>query len=352
MNLVNGIFSYIFQGLLAGIALTILTCFLGMKIANRFKLIDVPGVAPHKMHKSPMPYAGGIALALSVIVLSTISGTWLVPEIRMMFIAAAVIFIFGIVDDARRLTPLVKLSGQVLAAVVLVSLGIQIKIFETQTFFIGGNQHIFVWLDRFLTVFWIVGVTNAFNLVDSMDGLAVGLSAWAFTFFTLATVDSGQLQLSIQSAILLGICIGIYYFNAPPARLFIGDSGAQTLGFLLAVTAILYNPVGKFQTSSWLVPILLVGVPIFDTTLVTISRLRRHRPFYSANRDHTYHRLVAMGMDSNRAVLTMHMTGLLLDCIAFIAVSMAPIWANSIFLFCLIAGVTLIYYLDRKQIRP
>jgi UDP-GlcNAc:undecaprenyl-phosphate GlcNAc-1-phosphate transferase len=352
MNLADGIFSTVFQQLLAGIVLTLLTCFLGMKIAARFKLMDFPGAAPHKTHKNAMPYAGGIALVLSLAVLSVVNGTWVTPEIRIMLGVAVIIFIFGIVDDARRLSPLMKLSGQLLAAVVLVALGLQIQIFETRTFFIGGSHLIFVWLDRFLTVFWIVGVTNAFNLVDSMDGLAVGLSAWAFTFFTLATLDSGQFHLTVQSAALVGICIGIYFFNAPPAHLFIGDSGAQTLGFLLATMAILYNPVGKYQTSSWLVPILLVGVPIFDTTLVTISRVRRRLPFYSANRDHTFHRLVAMGMNSNRAVLTMHFTALVLNCIAFIAMSLEPIWANGLFAGCLLIGAVLIFYLDRRFTRP
>jgi UDP-GlcNAc:undecaprenyl-phosphate GlcNAc-1-phosphate transferase len=347
MDITNGIFSTVFQQLLAGVVLTLLTCLVGMKIATRFKLMDFPGVAPHKMHKAPMPYAGGIALALSLSILSLLNLEWMTTEVRIMFSAAAVILFFGIIDDARRLSPLMKLAGQLLAAVILVALGLQIRIFETQTFFIGGSNLIYVWIDRILTVFWIVGVTNAFNLVDSMDGLAVGLGAWAFTFFTLATIDSGQFHLTVKSATMVGICIGIYFFNAPPARLFIGDSGAQTLGFLLATTAILYNPVDKYQTSSWLVPILLVGVPIFDTTLVTISRIRRGLPIYSANRDHTYHRLVALGMDSNRAVLSMHITALVLNCIAFIAMSMEPIWANGIFAVCLLIGGVLIYYLDR-----
>lgn len=352
MDLDNGIFSSVFQQLLAGIVLTLITCLLGMKIATRFKLMDFPGAAPHKMHKAPMPYAGGIALVISLIILSLMNLEWMTSDIQIMFTAAAVIFIFGIVDDARRLSPLMKLAGQITAAVIMIALGLQIRIFETQTFFIGGSDLIFVWIDRFLTVFWIVGVTNAFNLVDSMDGLAVGLGAWAFTFFTLATIDSGQFHLTIKSAAMVGICVGIYYFNAPPARLFIGDSGAQTLGFLLATMAILYNPVGKYQTSSWLVPILLVGVPIFDTTLVTISRIRRRLPFYSANRDHTYHRLVALGMDSNRAVITMHFTALVLNCIAFIAVSLEPVWANGIFAGCLLIGMIMIFYLDRRFSRP
>jgi UDP-GlcNAc:undecaprenyl-phosphate GlcNAc-1-phosphate transferase len=352
MDLDNGIFSSVFQQLLSGIVLTLITCLLGIKIATRFKLMDYPGAAPHKTHKAAMPYAGGIALAISLIILSLMNLEWMTSEIRIMFSGAAVIFIFGIVDDARRLSPLMKLVGQIIAAVILIALGLQIRIFETQTFFIGGSDQIYVWIDRFLTVFWIVGVTNAFNLVDSMDGLAVGLGAWAFTFFTLATIDSGQFHLTVKSAAMVGICVGIYYFNAPPARLFIGDSGAQTLGFLLATMAILYNPVGKYQTSSWLVPILLVGVPIFDTTLVTISRIRRRLPFYSANRDHTYHRLVALGMDSNRAVTSMHFTALVLNCIAFIAVSLEPVWANGIFAGCLIIGMIMIYYLDRRFSRP
>jgi len=192
----------------------------------------------------------------------------------------------------------------------------------------------------------VVGITNAFNLSDSMDGLSVVAVALKQAFFTLATFDSGQVNLSLFSVLLLGICLGISYFNRHPAKLFLGDSGAQMLGFFLAAIGMLYTPIGAHQTSSWFVPILLVGVPIFDTSLVFFSRLRRKQAFYKSGRDHTYHRLVERGMDSGRAVLTMHFAALILECVAFVAVSLEPLQANGSFLICISIAVLLFFVLD------
>lgn len=342
-------FSNLFQAVLVSLLLTLVTSLIGIWIARRFKLLDVPGVAPYKQHKLPMPYAGGIALALSLVILTLLTGLWRDPQIRSMLIVGLVIFGFGLLDDIRRLSAQAKLLGQLLAAVLLVMSGITIQVFELQSFFIGGSGQLFVWLDRFLTIFWVVGVTNAFNLVDSMDGLSVGLSGWAFVFFMLATIASGQHLLSVTSAIMVGICLAIFYFNSSPAKMFLGDSGAQTLGFFLSVMAILYNPLDSYQTSSYLVPILLVGVPIFDTSLVTISRMRRRTPFYKGNRDHTYHRLAAMGMEPSRAVFTMHLGALVLDCLAFIAVALPPLWANGVLVFAVLAGIVLVFFFEKRQ---
>lgn len=342
-------FSGLFQAILVSLLLTLMTGYLGIITARRIKLMDFPGAAPYKQHKSPMPYAGGIALMLSLSILVLITGLWRDTQIRLMLLTSLIIFGFGIWDDYKRLSPLPKFLGQLAAAVLLVMSGVSIQILETQTFFFGGRGELFVWLDRFITIFWIVGVTNAFNLVDSMDGLAVGLSGWAFAFFMLATIDSGQHLLSLISAILIGICLAIFFYNSNPAKMFLGDSGAQTLGFLLAVMAIYYNPVGSFQSSSYMVPILLVGVPIFDTTLVTISRIRRRTPFYKGNRDHTYHRLAALGMDPSRAVFTMHLAALVLDCLAFIAVGLPPLWANSVLALVILLGIGFIIYFEKNQ---
>jgi UDP-GlcNAc:undecaprenyl-phosphate GlcNAc-1-phosphate transferase len=130
-----------------------------------------------------MPYAGGIALMLSLSILVLVTGLWQDPDIRKMLISALIIFAFGIWDDYKRLGALPKFIGQLAAAILMVVSGLSIQILESHTFFFGGSGIVYVILDRFLTIFWIVGITNAFNLVDSMDGLAVGLSGWAFTFF-------------------------------------------------------------------------------------------------------------------------------------------------------------------------
>lgn len=344
--------AYMFANILLGLLLTFASSWFAIRFARRVGLMDVPGRASHKLHQVPIPLAGGIALVLAMAILIFALSLWRGLEVSVMLLGALLVFVLGLVDDARSLKPLFKLAGQVAAAIILILAGVYIQIFETDAFFLSGSGPFFFWLDRILTVIWIVGVTNAFNLVDSMDGLAVGLSGWAFAFFMLATFDSQQLPLSALSALFLGGCLALYYYNRSPARLFLGDSGAQTLGFLLAVIAILYTPLEKVQNSSWFVPVLLLGIPIFDTSLVFISRLRRRKPFYQANRDHTYHRLVAMGLEPGRAVLLMHLAGLVLECLAFVAVSTDPLRANLIFGGCLVAGLLALVFLDQPKRWP
>jgi UDP-GlcNAc:undecaprenyl-phosphate GlcNAc-1-phosphate transferase len=205
------------------------------------------------------------------------------------------------------------------------------------------------WLDIALTLFWLIGVTNAMNMIDSMDGIAIGVSGIAFLFFVLVTSLSGQTNLTEISTILLGVSAGIYFYNVTPARLFLGDSGSQTLGFIVAAIAMEYAPVGLAPTSSWFVPILLVGMPIFDTSLVVYSRIRRGLPVYRANLDHTYHRLVALGLDERRAVLTIHMTAILLSLVAFATFYLSPAVANLIFGMILLTGIVIILLFDYRK---
>jgi UDP-GlcNAc:undecaprenyl-phosphate/decaprenyl-phosphate GlcNAc-1-phosphate transferase len=333
----------------SAICLTLLAGWAGIIIAKRFGLMDIPGAAPHKLHNVPTPYAGGIALILSLLPLIFLFGLWQDSNLKIILILVFAIFLLGLWDDIRSLTALIKLLIQLAIVTLLVVSDIRIKILEYPTFYLGGPAQLYVWLDYFLTFFWIIGITNAFNLVDSMDGLAVGLSGWAFAFFMLATYDSGQLSLTLISAIFLGICIGLHYYNVHPARLFLGDSAALTLGFILAVIAILYTPQKSFQTSSWFVPILLVAVPIFDTSLVVFSRMRRGRPFYKGGLDHTYHRLVALGLEPERAVMAMQVMAVGLECLAVIAIRLTPLYANVIFAGCLLVGLGSLVLLDSKK---
>ena len=341
--------AYMFQAILAALVVSLAACWIAIRIARRLDLIDIPNSSPHKQHEFPTPLAGGIALVISIIVLVAVFGLFADKELLSVLLASAVIFAFGLWDDAYGMSAPIKTIGQTIAVGILIASGLHIRIFEYQGFFIGGAGPFYRTLNYLVTWLWVVGITNAFNLTDSMDGLSVGLSGWALAFFTLATFDSEQLSLSLFSALLLGICLGISYFNRYPAKLFLGDSGAQMLGFFLAAIGMLYTPVGAYQTSSWFVPILLVGVPIFDTSLVFFSRLRRKMAFYQSGRDHTYHRLVKRGMDSGRAVMTMHFAALILECVAFVAVSLAPLLANGIFLVCVLVGVVLFFVLDRER---
>jgi UDP-GlcNAc:undecaprenyl-phosphate GlcNAc-1-phosphate transferase len=317
------------------------------RLAGRIKLIDIPGSASHKKHSRPTPLAGG-----AVILLTLLLAGWLIevgspggiisfPSVKAVILPGLIIFLFGLLDDWRGLPPFWKLFGQTLGAAVMIAMGIKIQLFDKMP-----------WLNIAINLLWVVGVTNAYNFIDSMDGLANGLASLAAAFFILVTIESNQPNLTLFSTLILGACLGSYYFTTVPARFFLGDSGAQLLGFVLAGLAIAYNPLGYQRAQSWFIPILLVGVPIFDLVLVVVSRMRRHSPIYRAGLDHTYHRLVSLGMEPTRAVLTLHFIALMLSCAAFISLSVSALLGNLVFVICLLTGFTFLIYLDHPKRWP
>ncbi len=307
---------------------------------TRLGLVDVPGSAPHKVHARTMPLAGGFVLLLTTFVVGPILGITAPGEIRAFLFPSLVVFTFGVWDDVRGLSAGWKILGQALAGFWLIQNGVYVRLFAAE----------WQWINLAITLVWVVGISNAFNFVDSMDGLTTGLAGLAAAFFMLVTFDAGQVVLSAFATLLLGACIGTYFYNAAPARMFMGDAGAQWLGFCLAAVAISYTPQGFLRSQSWFVPILLVGVPIFDTALIVFSRLRRRAPWYLASFDHTYHRLVKLGVSPGRAVLAMHVTALLLGCLAFVALSLQPVWANGLFALCLTMGGCAAVWLERRWI--
>ncbi|HSV85885.1 MAG TPA: MraY family glycosyltransferase, partial [Levilinea sp.] len=300
-------------------------------------------------HQIPVPLAGGIVIVLALVILIPIFDLWKIPGFAAMILPAAVVFVFGLLDDHNKKFPArYKLLGQVLAAVLFLLLGERVQILKPGLFGWGASASF--WLNAAITILWLVGITNAFNFIDSMDGLATGVGVTALAFFVLATLNSNQFHLAQFAALLFGVLMGMYFFNASPARLFIGDSGAMTIGFLLGAISIFYTPFEVQQASSWFVPILIMGIPLFDIGLVIFSRLRRGKRFYRANRDHTYHRLVSLGLDSNRAVLLIVIAALVLDCIAIVALSQPPLIANLIFGACVVAGAALAIFLDSRRV--
>jgi UDP-GlcNAc:undecaprenyl-phosphate GlcNAc-1-phosphate transferase len=327
----------IFRVIFAATLFALVTGPVSFWLARKTGLMDIPGSAPHKMHDATRPVAGGVALFITVFVIGFFTGAFQFPSVRPILLASIIIFLFGLLDDFRDISPFWKLVGQLAASLCLIGLGIQIHLFQEN------------WLNIGLTLLWLLGVTNAYNFVDSTDGLAVGLAGIAAAFYMLVAVDSHQNDLSLFSAILLGACFGIFYYNSSPAYFFLGDSGSQWLGFVLAGIGIAYNPLGFSRLSSWYIPILLAGVPLFDAALVVISRLRRGKPIYEAALDHTFHRLTMYGMSPNRAVLTMHGVSLLFGCMAFVALYLPPIIANAFFGAASLAGIGTLVFLDDKR---
>lgn len=330
--------------LLAGLVLGLPASLL----ARRIGLMDVPGSAPHKQHAKPTPLAGGILLFAVLAGMAFLFRASLNRDILAALAGAAVIFFFGLWDDLKGLSAVPKLIGQFIASMVLISLGVQVR-FMTILFAANGlSPELAQALNIFITLFWLIGITNALNMIDSMDGIVAGIGAIASAFYMGATALAGQPILSQWSGVLLGLCAGLYIWNGIAARFFLGDSGAQTIGFLLASLGILYNPLDRSPESSWIVPIMLLGVPIFDTTLVVLSRFRRGQRVGSGRRDHTYHRLVVMGFQPKVAVLATHLAALLISCVAFLTFYLPPWLALTFFLVTIVFGLLFLFWLERK----
>jgi UDP-GlcNAc:undecaprenyl-phosphate GlcNAc-1-phosphate transferase len=336
---------YIFYNVLIGLVLSLVMGWVAILFARRAGPMDIPGILPHKKHAAPTPLAGGMALVLTLLVGGLVFNFSMARELWNILLPALIIFAVGLWDDFKRLPPWIKLAGQVVAGILLIVLGTSVHIIPGGLLGLPANfSRILDWL---ITLFWVIGITNAFNLTDSMDGLILGISGLGLSFLILTMLNSPQVTLLQLITLLLGTCIGLYFYNHTPAKLFLGDSGAQTLGFLLATVSILFTPFGHMQASSWFLPILVLGVPIFDVTLVIFSRLRRHIPIYRGGLDHTYHRLVGLGFDSKRAVIAMHLAAIVLGCVAFIALDLNPIVANTLFVLVCLTGFAVIIFLDR-----
>jgi len=338
---------YVFVNILAGLFLSLLAGWAVMRLAPSIGLMDVPGILPHKnLHRSPIPLAGGITLVLTLTISLLFLNLEALTTLFPILLPALLVFFLGLWDDFKRLRPSIKLLGQIIACALLITLGVSVRIIKPET--LGSFAGFSPYINGLITFFWIIGITNAFNFIDSMDGLAVGVSGIAVAFLILVTLGSPQTSLLQLLTLMIGTCVGLFFYNMSPARLFLGDSGAQTLGFLLAAIGILYTPVQYPQASSWFLPILILGVPIFDTTLVVLSRWRRGQPIYRAGHDHTYHRLSALGLDSTRAVAVMHIAAIILGCVAFIALNLEPFFSNLLFGLVLITGLAAFLFLDKK----
>ncbi|MGB2895453.1 MAG: MraY family glycosyltransferase [Anaerolineales bacterium] len=334
---------------LSGLFVVILVACLSALLAGpamiwftrKIKLVDFPGVALHKKHQDELPLAGGLVISISLVVTLVSLQPEFTNEVLGILLGTLAMMIWGIVDDRFNLTASQKIFGQLLVSIITIALGVQVHITRVE------------WLDLTITLLWFVGLTNAFNFVDSMDGLAVGLAGIASAFFMMVTLDSSQPELAFLAAVLFGAMIGCFFYNAPPARMFLGDSGSLSLGFALAAIGIAYTPAqaGLPQGISWFIPILVLGVPIFDMALVIVSRLRQKRPIYLASSDHVYHRLVRVGFTPNRAVAAMQVVAILLSLVAFISLSTNVLIANLIFGGIVSSALIALLYLETK-VRP
>jgi UDP-GlcNAc:undecaprenyl-phosphate GlcNAc-1-phosphate transferase len=320
--------------LLTALTGTLLATPVVRRLALRFGVVDTPSA--RKIHLQPIPLLGGVAIYLGFILALVFLGSFeSIREMIAILVGASLISLMGIWDDRWGLRPLIKLLGQVIAAVVLLLAGIQVGIFPME------------WesLNIIITVLWVAGITNALNLLDNMDGLSGGVAAVAAGFFLLLAASSGQYLVSALAAALLGACLGFLRYNLNPASIFMGDAGSLFLGFTLAALGIkLRFPASQHfpqnaDLITWMIPILVLGIPIFDTTLVFISRLRRRlNPLTNPGKDHLSHRLVALGMSRREAVLTIYVLAFGLGMVAVLLSTLLRTGATIVSLAEIITG--------------
>ncbi len=292
--------------------------------AQKIGAVDMPGEA-RRIHNRAIPRLGGLAIFYGFII-SVLSLCEIDQGVRGMILGSLIIVIIGIFDDVRSLNAKLKLLGQILAAGVVVIHGVQIDRLTMPEFIAPEG---FVELGYFaipFTIIWIVGVTNAVNLIDGLDGLAVGVSSIAsMSLFCIALIVS-ELNIALITAALAGACFGFLPYNFNPAKIFMGDTGAMFLGFILATVSIMGLFKG-YAVISFVVPFLVLGLPLFDTGFAIIRRIVNKKPIMGADRGHLHHKLIDMGFSQKKSVGILYMISTVLGLTAVVLIGSGEIRA-------------------------
>ena len=270
------------------------------RFARILGVVDQPGER-RRLHVRPIPRLGGIALLLGIFVPAlaflTLEGAY-----RGILLGAAIATTVGAIDDFRGLPWWGKLAGQVAAGSVAVGFGVTVDRFTFPGF---GSQELPEWGAGAATIVWVVAIMNMVNFLDGMDGLAAGVCAIAGSTFAVIGLSLGAPDAALLSAIVAGACFGFLHHNFYPARIFMGDSGALLLGFLLATVSI-QGLVKTAALATLVLPLLVLAIPIIDTSFVFAKRLKYRQPLYEADRTHLHHRFMNIGFSQKRAVVYMY----------------------------------------------
>ncbi|MPY90062.1 MAG: hypothetical protein GEU99_19335 [Luteitalea sp.] len=293
-----------------------------------------------RWHRDVVPLLGGLAIAAAVLIGSSIVPPTS-PKILILLAAALVIGLVGAVDDLRPLKPQTKFIAQILVASALAALGLRLSLTDWPL------------VNILITIFWIVGVTNAFNLLDNMDGLAAGVAAITAGFWLVFFSWDGNIEGARLAALLVGACLGFLVHNFNPASIFMGDAGSLFLGVTVSGLSLVGDwAYSRNVASVLLFPVLILLVPIFDTTLVTVARMLAGRSVSRGGRDHSSHRLVALGISERGAVMVLYVVATLSGAVAFLSYRYG--FSYSVILICLLAiGLGLFgIYLGRLEVYP
>jgi UDP-GlcNAc:undecaprenyl-phosphate GlcNAc-1-phosphate transferase len=291
--------------LIIALSVAFLATPLVIRLAKLVGAIDVPR-DNRRVHKVPTPRLGGLAIFLGFVV-ALYYGVGFKPEMFGILTGASIIVTLGFFDDMKPLPAKFKLIVQIIAAAIVIQSGVKINWVTNPLYFMFPGIpyiHFGIWSYP-LTLVWIVGVTNAINLVDGLDGLAAGISAISAVTLLIAAMSTGQELAAFLAAILAASTLGFLPYNFNPAKIFMGDTGALFLGFMLSVISVT-GALKSAAALSILIPIFAIGLPIFDTLFAMVRRALSGKSMMEADKGHLHHRLLEAGMSQKQAVLTLY----------------------------------------------
>ncbi|NQT06427.1 MAG: undecaprenyl/decaprenyl-phosphate alpha-N-acetylglucosaminyl 1-phosphate transferase [Candidatus Omnitrophica bacterium] len=294
--------------------------------ANKIGLLDKPKST--KAHAHPTPLLGGLAI-FTAYFLAVIFVAGMDKKVAGILTGGIILFTIGIIDDRFGIMPKLKLFGQIVAALIVFRLGIRVEFIENY------------YLSMLFSCFWIIGITNAINLLDNLNGLSAGITMIAAFFFGVLAWLRGDLMVATLAFALCGSTFGFLRHNFPKAHIFMGDAGSLFIGYLLSVIAILGNWSAPTKLTSLTIPFFILGYPIFDTTLVIISRLSQGRSIFQGGKDHSSHRLALLGLKKRRAVLLIFFINFCLGLSGFVLsrvkTPLAAVLIALVAFFCMVA---------------
>ena len=350
MPLDNRLIAYVALALLTALVVSFLMTPVVKTFAYKVGAVDVPKDA-RRMHKVPIPRLGGLAIFIgfmvSVLVLGNVRGN---GQMQSILLGSVIIVVLGVVDDIMALPAMLKFVVQIAAALIPALNGVVIQAFSNPNIFSDSLYWVLGPLSVPFTVLWIVAITNAVNLIDGLDGLANGVSAISATTMLVIALLASEAQVAIVMAALVGACVGFMPYNLNPAKMFMGDTGATFLGYILATMSI--QGLFKFYAViSFAVPFLILGLPIFDTTFAFIRRLAHGQSPMHADRGHIHHRLIDMGLNQKQAVATLYVISAMLGLSAVVLTTGGEQKAMLFFATLCIVGAVAARVVFPKEIR-
>ena len=272
-----------------------------IKIAPKIGAMDIPK-DERRMHKKPMPRFGGIAIYLGIMAALAVFALK-DKGITSVMTGCTLIYMLGLIDDLKDLKPLVKLCGQIVCATVVYIMGVRIEFITN--YFGPGNMAFGDVACFIITVLWLIAITNAVNLIDGLDGLAAGIAAISALCIGYVAYIHGQYVPTLAMMAIAGAALGFLPYNFNPAKIFMGDSGSELLGFSIAAVSIL-GTVKSATIVVVIIPALVLGLPIFDTVMAIFRRLAKHQSIGTADKDHLHHRIMKAGFGQKRAVMILY----------------------------------------------